>query len=60
MEHSIKAENYDRVSLSEHDGGLWMTIWKVGAHSSVHLNQEQLRELHQVIGEYIKETTDEL
>ena len=53
MEHSIKAENYDRVSLSEHDGGLWMTIWKVGAHASVHLNQEQLRELHKAIGEYM-------
>ncbi|NDG14019.1 MAG: hypothetical protein EB124_12895 [Betaproteobacteria bacterium] len=60
MEHSIAAESYDRIALSEHDGGLWMTIWKVGAHSSVHLNQEQLRELHQAIGEYIKETQDEL
>jgi len=53
MEHNIKAENYDRVSLSEHDGGLWMTIWKVGAHASVHLNQQQLQELHQAIGEYM-------
>ena len=60
MEHSIKAENYDRVSLSEHEGGLWLSIWHIRAHSSVHLNQEQLRELHQAIGEYIKETQDEL
>jgi len=60
MEHNIAAENYDRIALSEHDGGLWMTIWKVGAHASVHLNQQQLQELHQAIGEYIKETADEL
>ena len=60
MEHSIKTENYDRVALSEHDGGLWLTIWKVGAHASVHLNQEQLREFHKAVGEYIKETQDEL
>ena len=56
MEHSIKTENYDRVALSEHDGGLWLTIWKVGAHASAHLNQEQIKELHQAIGEYIQET----
>ncbi|NDG19476.1 MAG: hypothetical protein EB117_14555 [Betaproteobacteria bacterium] len=30
MEHSIEAQSYDRIALSEHDGGLWMTIWKVG------------------------------
>ena len=60
MEHSIEAESYDRIALSEHEGGLWMTIWKVGAHASVHLNQQQLQELHQAIGEYIKETADEL
>lgn len=60
MEHSIKTENYDRVALSEHDGGLWLTIWKIGAHCSAHLNQEQIKELHQAIGEYIKETADEL
>jgi hypothetical protein len=60
MEHSIKTENYDSVALSEHDGGLWLTIWKIGAHCSAHLNQEQIKELHQAIGEYIKETADEL
>jgi len=55
MEHSIKTENYDRVSLSEHEGGLWLSIWHIRAHSSVHLNQEQIKELHEAIGEYIKE-----
>lgn len=60
MEHNIRTENYDRVALSEHDGGLWLTIWKVGAHASVHLNQEQLREFHKAVGEYLKETADEL
>jgi len=53
MEHSIKTENYDRIALSEHEGGLWLSIWKVGAYASVHLNQEQLRELHKAIGEYM-------
>ena len=53
MEHSIKAENYDRVSLSEHEGGLWLSIWKIGAYASVHLNQQQLQELHKAIGEYM-------
>jgi hypothetical protein len=60
MEHNIRTENYDRVALSEHEGGLWLTIWKVGAHASVHLNQEQLREFHKAVGEYLKETQDEL
>jgi len=60
MEHSIKTENYDKINLSEYEGGLWLSIWKAGAHCSAHLNQEQLRELHQAIGEYIKETADEL
>lgn len=60
MEHTIRAEDNNKVNLSEHDGGLWLSIWKVGAHCSAHFNQEQLRELHQAIGEYIKETQDEL
>ena len=60
MQHDVTAENYDRISLSEHEGGLWMSIWKVGAHCSAHLNQEQLREFHKAVGEYLKETADEL
>ena len=60
MEHSIEAESYDRIALSEHEGGLWLSIWKVGAYASVHLNQQQLQKLHKAINEYIKETTDEL
>jgi len=55
MEHSIKTENYDKINLSEYEGGLWLSIWKAGAHCSAHLNQEQLREFHKAIGEYIKE-----
>lgn len=60
MQHDIKAENHDRISLSEHEGGLWLSIWKVGAHCSIHLDQEQLREFHKAVGEYLKETADEL
>ena len=56
MEHSIKTENYDKINLSEYEGGLWLSIWKTGAHCSAHLNQEQIKELHQAIGEYIQET----
>ena len=55
MEHSIKTENYDKINLSEYEGGLWLSIWKAGAHCSAHLNQEQLREFHKAVGEYIKE-----
>ena len=29
MEHSIAAESYDRIALSEHEGGLWMTIGRL-------------------------------
>lgn len=60
MEHTIKTENYDKINLSEYEGGLWLSIWKVGAHASVHLSQEQLREFHKAVGEYLKETADEL
>jgi quinol monooxygenase YgiN len=60
MQHDVTAENYDRISLSDYEGGLWMSIWKVGAHCSIHLNQEQIKEFHKAIGEYIKETADEL
>ena len=60
MEHSIKTENYDKINLSEYEGGLWLSIWKAGAYCSAHLNQDQLRNFYKAVGEYIKETTDEL
>jgi hypothetical protein len=44
MQHDVTAENYDRISLSDYEGGLWMSIWKVGAHCSIHLNQEQIKD----------------
>ena len=55
MEHTVRTENYDKIKLSEHEGGLWLSIWHTRAHSSVHLNQDQIKELHEAIGEYIKE-----
>ena len=60
MKHSIKTENSDNINLSEYEGGLWLSIWKASAHCSAHLNQEQLREFHKAVGEYLKETADEL
>jgi hypothetical protein len=57
MEHLIKCEGNSSVSVSEFDGGVWISIHRVGAYTSTPMTREQAVELRNALTQMM-ETED--
>ena len=49
----IDLEAVDRLTLSEHDNGLWLSVWKIGSHCSANLTREQVAELRDALTTFL-------
>lgn len=38
---AIELGDYERLTLSDHETGLWLALWKTGAHCSSPITREQ-------------------
>ena len=49
----IDLEGVDRLTLSEHDHGLWLSVWKLCAHAAVAINRDKVIELRDAINTFL-------
>ena len=49
----IDLEAVDRLTLSEHDHGLWLSVWKLGAHVAVAINRDKVIELRDALNTFL-------
>ena len=49
----IDLEAVDRLTLSEHDNGLWLSVWKLGAHAAVAVNRDKVIELRDALNTFL-------
>jgi hypothetical protein len=49
----IDLEGVDRLTLSEHDHGLWLSVWKLGAHAAVAVNRDKVIELRNGLNQFL-------
>ena len=55
FEARIELENYERITVSEHEDGLWLSVWKIGSHCSANLTREQVAELRDALNKFLGE-----
>ena len=50
---AIELGNYERLTLSDHETGLWLTLWKTQAHCSSPINREQAITLRDCLDQWL-------
>jgi hypothetical protein len=55
FETRIELDQLDRLSLSEHEDGLWLSVWKVGAYVSTPMSRDKVIELRDALSQFLGE-----
>jgi hypothetical protein len=55
FETRIELDQLDRLSLSEHEDGLWLSVWKVGAYVSTPMSRDKVIELRDALNQFLGE-----
>ena len=55
FETRIELDQLDRLSLSEHEDGLWLSVWKVGAYVSAPISRDKVIELRDALNQFLGE-----
>ena len=55
FETRIELDQLDRLSLSEHEDGLWLSVWKVGAYVSAPISRDKVIELRDALNKFLGE-----
>ena len=50
---SIELDQYGRITLSDHEDGLWLTLWKTQAHCSSPITREQAIALRDCLDQWL-------
>ena len=50
---SIELGQYGRITLSDHESGLWLTLWKTQAHCSSPITREQTIALRDCLDQWL-------
>ena len=53
FETRIELDQLDRLSLSEHENGLWLSVWKVGAYVSAPISRDKVIELRDALNTFL-------
>lgn len=49
----IELNNSERLMLSDHETGLWLALWKTGAHCSSPITREQAIAIRENLDEWL-------
>jgi predicted membrane chloride channel (bestrophin family) len=55
FEATIKTQDYEKVSLSNYEEDLWMSVWGTRSHISIQLNREQVAELRDALNAFLSQ-----
>lgn len=58
MNLDIKTKDGDRVCLSQHEDGLWLSIWLFRGHSSVPISFDDATELRDALNIFLEDADD--
>lgn len=50
---SIELGQYGRITLSDYESGLWLTLWKTQAHCSSPITREQAIAIRENLDEWL-------
>lgn len=55
FEATVRTQEYEKVSLSNFEDNLWMSVWGGRAHCSTQLTREQVAELRDALNRFLGE-----
>jgi hypothetical protein len=55
---AIELGNYERLTLSDHETGLWLALWKLGAHCSSPITREQAIAIRENLDEWLSKDVE--
>ena len=54
MDIQIKTADYEKLCISDYEQDIWISIWHMKAHASIHLNKEQVTQLRDELNKYLE------
>ena len=55
FEATVRTQEYEKVSLSNFEDNLWLSVWGGRAHCSTQLTREQVFELRDALNRFLGE-----
>jgi hypothetical protein len=55
FEARISLENYEHISVSDHEEGLYLSVWKLGAYAAVPIPREKVIELRDALNKFLSQ-----
>jgi len=55
FEAQIELEDYNRITVSDHDDGLHFSLWKIGAYAAASVPREKVIELRDALNRFLSQ-----
>jgi len=54
MDVQIETTDYEKLCISDYEQDIWISIWHMKAHASIHFNKEQATQLRDELNKYLE------
>lgn len=55
FEAQIELEDYNRITVSDHEDGLYFSLWKLGAYAAASVPRKQVVELRDALNKFLSQ-----